>query len=223
MIEELATLLDTFPGPANQTRCFLHIVNLVAKSVLRQFEPHKAKGNDVLSEGAQELAALSTDLEHSDGDGDGEDGDSDDEDDDLDGFKDERDGMSEEEIATLEQSVQPVRLVLAKASYFKLRFDNSTTIVLPEWNSTLKELELDPRMMPRDVSTRWNSTFDMLDFAVQYRPAIDAITDNRDMKMRKLELDGPDWIIARQLRDTLKVSPSFLRIIALIHHFCADL
>jgi hypothetical protein len=49
----------------------------------------------------------------------------------------------------------------------------------------------------------------MLDFAVQYRPAIDAITDNRDMKMRKLELDAEDWENATQLRDTLKVCCPF--------------
>ena len=61
-------------------------------------------------------------------------------------------------------------------------------------------------MMPRDVSTRWNSTYDMLDFALQYRVAIDSITGDRDMKMRDLELDAREWKLAGQLRDTLKVS-----------------
>ena len=79
-------------------------------------------------------------------------------------------------------------------------------IVLPEWNSTLEKLELRLRMMPRDVSTRWNSTYDMLDFALQYRVAIDSITGDRDMKMRDLELDAREWKLAGQLRDTLKVS-----------------
>jgi hypothetical protein len=60
--------------------------------------------------------------------------------------------------------------------------------------------------MPRDVSTRWNSTFDMIDFAVDYREAIDSITGNRDMNMRKLEMDEKEWdMIATELRDTLKV------------------
>ena len=61
-------------------------------------------------------------------------------------------------------------------------------------------------MMPRDVSTRWNSTYNMLDFALQYRVAIDSITGDRDMKMRDLELDAREWKLAGQLRDTLKVS-----------------
>ena len=95
-------------------------------------------------------------------------------------------------------------------NYYQLRkiaftIKNSTTIVLPQWNADLKDLNLKIRMIPRDVPTRWNSTFDMLEFAIRDRPAIDAITDNRDMKMRKLELDAEDWVIATELRDTLKV------------------
>jgi hypothetical protein len=60
-------------------------------------------------------------------------------------------------------------------------------------------------MMPRDVITRWNSTFDMLDFAVEHITAIDTITDDRDMKLRQYELSEDDWDMARQLRDVLKV------------------
>ena len=59
-------------------------------------------------------------------------------------------------------------------------------------------------MMPRDVSTRWNSTFDMLDFAIDYRAAIDAITSSRDLNLRKYELADNEWAIAVNLRDTLK-------------------
>lgn len=224
MIDELGSIIDAFPGAANQTRCFLHIINLVAKSILRQFEPPKARNKDLLSEGAKELAALARDLgsvdEHN-----GEDNDADGlEDDDEDGKKDEHEGMNDEEIAELEECVQPVRLVLAKASHFKLSFSlfthtrswlqlrkiaftmkNSTTIILPVWYSTVEELGLNARMMPRDVSTRWNSTFDMVNFAIDYQTAIDAITGNHDMKMRNLELDAPEWEIAKELRDTLKV------------------
>ena len=60
--------------------------------------------------------------------------------------------------------------------------------------------------MPRDVRTRWNSTFDMLDFAVEHRDTFDIITGDRDMKLRQYELSEEDWAIAIQLRDVLKVS-----------------
>lgn len=83
---------------------------------------------------------------------------------------------------------------------------NSSTLILPKWFLILSDLDLDPRMVPRDVRTRWNSTFDMLNFAVEYRDALDAITGDRDMKLRQYELSEEDWKVATQLRDVLKVS-----------------
>ena len=136
MIEHLATLIENFPGAANQTRCFMHILNLIAKSVLWQFEAPKSKGGNVLDDAARELAAVFDDLDdlddddvalNSGGDEDDEEGTNDvgDDvvDDDEDGLPDERDGMSEEELASLEKSVKPVRLVLTKVSQFKLLFN----------------------------------------------------------------------------------------------------
>jgi hypothetical protein len=46
----------------------------------------------------------------------------------------------------------------------------------------------------------------MLDFAYQYRKAINKITDIRDMKLRDYEIEAHEWEIVRQLRDILKVS-----------------
>ena len=52
MVESLATIMSHFPGEANRARCLAHIVNLVAKIILRQFdEPRKKKKktDDVLN------------------------------------------------------------------------------------------------------------------------------------------------------------------------------
>jgi nucleoside-diphosphate-sugar epimerase len=133
MIEHLATLIENFPGAANQTRCFTHILNLVAKSVLRQFEAPKSKGRNVLDDAARELATIFDDLEdddvdlnddaESDGGGNEDSGEGDEDvdddvvDDDDDGLPDEREGMSEEELANLEKSVKLVRLVLTKVRH----------------------------------------------------------------------------------------------------------
>ena len=124
MIEHLAELINTFPGAANQTRCFAHILNLVVKSVLRQFEALK-KGKAV-DDAAKELAAVVDEIdgngdEVSDNEGmDDCDDNVDDEviDDDEDGLTDERDGMSEEELLSIKESVKPIRLVLTKVSQF---------------------------------------------------------------------------------------------------------
>lgn len=59
--------------------------------------------------------------------------------------------------------------------------------------------------MPRDVTTRWNSTYDMLLFALVYQPAIDALTGDRQLSLRKYELDDNEWVIAKHLCETLKV------------------
>jgi hypothetical protein len=41
MIEELEDIVDGFPGAAKQTRCFAHILSLVAKSIVRLFDAPK--------------------------------------------------------------------------------------------------------------------------------------------------------------------------------------
>ncbi|KAF6747410.1 hypothetical protein DFP72DRAFT_821764, partial [Ephemerocybe angulata] len=91
---------------------------------------------------------------------------------------------------------------------------NSPTIILPKWYSIIKELaDLEPnkrrkltiRMMPRDVATRWNSTYDMVLFAWIYRKAIDRITELRELDLRKYEISEEEWEIVKELRDSLKI------------------
>ena len=62
-------------------------------------------------------------------------------------------------------------------------------------------------MMPHDVSTRWNSTYDMLYFALDFRTAIDKMTAMRHLDLQKYELSPAEWGIAKELRDVLNVRP----------------
>ena len=43
MVESLATIMSHFSGEANRARCLAHIVNLVAKIILGQFDKSKKK------------------------------------------------------------------------------------------------------------------------------------------------------------------------------------
>ena len=76
------------------------------------------------------------------------------------------------------------------------------------WFEMLEKLKMKTAKMPRDVRTRWNSTYDMLEFALQYRAAIDEITGNKKADLRRFKLDGKEWNVAEQLCSTLKVSAS---------------
>jgi hypothetical protein len=106
---------------------------------------------------------------------------------------------------------------------------NSTTIILPKWNeiilqsavlepSTKKKLTV--RKMPRDVTIRWNSTYDMLKFAYTYRDVINKITDDHSMKLRDYELKDHEWEIVEELRDSLKVRIFISTSVFFIYVFC---
>ena len=116
MIEELSKLLHDFPGEANRTRCFLHIVNLVAKQLLKQFDVPRKDADSALNEAEKELFNLAAGIDIEElvtaaerGAGAGSE-----DNDDTDGWVDEMEELDAEERAVLEESVLPVRLVLVK-------------------------------------------------------------------------------------------------------------
>ena len=108
MIEHLAALVEKFSGATNQTQCLTHILNLVAKSILRQFEgPKKGKAVD---DAAKELAADVDNDEASDG-GSNEgnecdDGDNEDVDDNKEGLLDEDEMSMKEMVSEPERKCQ---------------------------------------------------------------------------------------------------------------------
>lgn len=114
MIDHLADIVNEFPGSLNRTRCFAHILNLVAKSILKQFDSPKQNGLESV------LDTLEDELESEADDSDGGDesmdvdwaaGDADNNDNEM---VDGRSEMTEEEIKVLEETVKPVRVVLMK-------------------------------------------------------------------------------------------------------------
>ena len=106
MVDHLENLLEEFPGSVNRTRCFAHILNLVAKSILKQFDSPKGEELEAA------LDALEDELE--DEDETTEDLDEADDNVEDDNVVDGRSGMTKEEIKVLEESVKPVRTVLVK-------------------------------------------------------------------------------------------------------------
>jgi hypothetical protein len=114
MIRELETLAPAFDGFASHTRCFLHIVNLVAKSLLRQFDAKKVTvENDAeLTEWVNDLTEEENAARIRGEDDDNATGDKDNDD----GWVDEMNELSENEKLELERSIRPVKLALVKVS-----------------------------------------------------------------------------------------------------------
>ena len=88
--------------------------NLVAKSILKQFNLPKAKAGEALSTAMEVLSGLAGDIETMEAEMGRDLAEDDDEDQDEDGLADNRDMMTDKEIAELNESLQPVRLVLVK-------------------------------------------------------------------------------------------------------------
>jgi hypothetical protein len=113
MIKSLAERLDNFPGAANQTRCFLHILNLTAKSILRQFDVLKRPNTSESDELEEELPATRSEVEDDIEDVDDVTGWNDDNEE---GLEDVDKALTAEETAKLEKDLTPVRLMLTKVS-----------------------------------------------------------------------------------------------------------
>jgi len=63
MINALAELVIAFPGTVNQTRCFTHILNLVIKVILCQFDMPKPNADEALDVASQVLVDLAGNIE----------------------------------------------------------------------------------------------------------------------------------------------------------------
>lgn len=115
MIVALAELVDAFPGAANRTRCFAHILNLVVQVVIRQFDVPKANADKALDVASQALVDFAGDIDTEEETMDKRVGGNEDDDRDE-GWVDPRDEMSQKDRDELDSTVRPVRLVLVKVS-----------------------------------------------------------------------------------------------------------
>jgi hypothetical protein len=119
MVDTLSDLLKDFPGATRRTRCFAHILNLVAKSVIRQFDVAKGEADGALSNAEKVLQELAEGVDIEDFVVQGEE---EVEDDDIeeerneDGWIDERDELTRMQRNELDEHTRPVKLVLVKVS-----------------------------------------------------------------------------------------------------------
>ena len=110
------------------------------------------------------------------------------------------DAMDDDEREVLIENTEAVRMTLMKISFytsiislflcscFGYRFENyhslsSIPLPLPFLHGMRPVLLI--LLIPHNVKTWWNSTYDMLNVAVEYRQVIDDITANKSLKMQQ--------------------------------------
>ncbi|PBK98848.1 hypothetical protein ARMGADRAFT_921053, partial [Armillaria gallica] len=86
-----------------------------------------------------------------------------------DGLVDKLAAMMVSEREEWEEQVLLAKSVLAKLRKLSFKIINSSTILLPTWNAILNELKLKPKKLPHDIATCWNSTYDMLEVAMEHK------------------------------------------------------
>ncbi|KAG2055696.1 hypothetical protein BDR06DRAFT_882096, partial [Suillus hirtellus] len=63
MTAKLEALVAHFGGESIQTHCFLHVVNLIAKSFIKEFDLPDKEVKEVLSSTEEDMRELATDIE----------------------------------------------------------------------------------------------------------------------------------------------------------------
>ena len=118
MTMHLHQLVPSFGGQATRTHCFLHIVNLVAKLIIKEFDIPDKCSNSTDGE-AECLHQIAGDIKREDkvtlaemGTGDPDDVDNDDA-----KWTYDLDDMMPEECMQVEQDIYPVRMVLVKVQF----------------------------------------------------------------------------------------------------------
>ncbi|VDC02336.1 unnamed protein product [Peniophora sp. CBMAI 1063] len=222
MVDDMGARVESFDGEDAHGKCFGHVANLGARSVTSLFATPKKKKADAVTLAEQALFELTEQLEDDDYlefGLDTEDIDN------LEGWINERDEMSDEACVELEASVLPsrqsssryVHLANSTLPDYHLIFDlhqlrkvtfkliNLSTILLPAWKYCCTKYGLDICMMPRDVSTRWDLLYLLLEFALKYRKAVTRLIPKFPSELGDASLDDDAWETISQLWGVLKI------------------
>jgi hypothetical protein len=117
MIEQLVELIASFPRDASHVWCFNHIVALVTKSMICQFDVPKGKADVALDDAERELRELAEGLDIEEETTKAKWEGLDDDEDDMESLVDEAADLSVADREKLDSNVRPVRLVLVKVSH----------------------------------------------------------------------------------------------------------
>ncbi|KAE9386884.1 hypothetical protein BT96DRAFT_769541, partial [Gymnopus androsaceus JB14] len=82
--------------------------------------------------------------------------------DDLKGFVEVLGEMTDIEQEEWNEAIQPLQSALVKCHRISFKIINSLTVLLPRWRETVASTGFKDCILPCDVATCWNSTYNML-------------------------------------------------------------
>ncbi|KAF8143632.1 hypothetical protein K438DRAFT_1633225 [Mycena galopus ATCC 62051] len=102
-------------------------------------------------------------------------------------------------------SIIPSAYPFLQIRQFSFAVVNSTTKGLPAWREACAKHGMRVRVIPRDVRTRWNSVYDMLAVAIEYKAVFNDMTASRDLDYRKFDISNAEWTLVEDMLHVLKV------------------
>ncbi len=82
-----------------------------------------------------------------------------------------------------DMSTPRITRLLPRFANLHSKLSTLPTLLLPAWKECVAKTDLTERLIPRDVTTRWNSTYDMLAFVLEYRVPVDSFTAKREKRL----------------------------------------
>ncbi|KAM5539814.1 hypothetical protein V8D89_006627 [Ganoderma adspersum] len=221
MVKHLAQILTSFEGKYHHTRCFAHVIQLVAHSFVSQFDVQQVQAEEVdvlVDDDVHALLELAKNMEEEEWEvkcarqhEDGVDEELEDEldhsaEDDNEEWLSEVASLSEDEHMDFEKKVWPVKMAMVKICKFSFKIINLSTKLLPTWHTITADLKLPNYLLPRDVRTHWNLTYNMILESIVFCLVINKMTDEeKEHSLGAFRLKKKEWKLLEQLCEVLKV------------------
>jgi isopentenyl diphosphate isomerase/L-lactate dehydrogenase-like FMN-dependent dehydrogenase len=114
MIDKLPDLIHSFSGASSHTRCFNHIIALVAVQIVCQFDIPIGNNQDKDTEANKELQKLAEGLDSEDAETQREVDNDEEDDEEIEGWANERQKLSAVKHKEHDESTRPVQMLLVK-------------------------------------------------------------------------------------------------------------
>ncbi|KAJ3831543.1 hypothetical protein F5878DRAFT_513021, partial [Lentinula raphanica] len=86
---------------------------------------------------------------------------------------------------------------------------HSMTLLLPKWREHVAGTKFEGRVLPRDVATQWNSTYDMMSAFHKMKEQMSEFLDRSSNRLSDFVLNNDEWEAIKGLVSILKDATLF--------------